>query len=142
MAKTGQVVPGSEEVLAVEAVSMLSCPGWHGLRRGRHISGRSGGGRGTQPRIRNLTRLQPVPLGGTPWDVRRPIALDTSSAQRLGYAPVGDYAATVAAEVEWFVAAAQGRAGADTGPADDGSFFASYLDYAAEDAYLAHARHG
>jgi hypothetical protein len=44
----------------------------------------------------------------------------------------------VAAEVEWLVAAAQGRAGADTVPAADDPSYASLFDYAAEDAYLAH----
>jgi nucleoside-diphosphate-sugar epimerase len=84
-----------------------------------------------------LDDTAPRGLGETPWDLRHPIVLDTSAAQRLGYTPAGDYASTVAAEVEWLVAAAQERAGADTVPADDDTFFARLLDYAAEDAYLA-----
>ncbi len=84
-----------------------------------------------------LDDTAPEDLGQTPWDVRHPIVLDTSAAERLGYAPAGDYASTVAAEVEWLVAAAQGRAGSDAPPADDDPFFAPLFDYAAEDAYIA-----
>ena len=47
-------------------------------------------------------------LGRTPWDAPHPIVLDTSAALELGYEPVGDYAATVADEVDWLVAAARG----------------------------------
>ena len=83
-----------------------------------------------------LDESAPRGLGETPWDLRHPIVLDTSAARSLGYTPAGDYASTVAAEVEWLVAAAQGRSGADTVPADDDPFFAPLLDYAAEDAYL------
>jgi hypothetical protein len=49
----------------------------------------------------------------------------------LGYAPAGDYAATVADEVERL---ASGRAAG--GHLDD-DFFASCFDYAAEDRFLA-----
>ena len=87
-----------------------------------------------------LDDTAPEGLGETPWDLRHPIVLDSSAAERLGYKPDGDYESTVAAEVEWLVAAAQGRAGADAVPADDDPFFARLLDYEAEDAYL--ARHG
>jgi hypothetical protein len=54
--------------------------------------------------------------------------LDLTAADELGYVPTGDYAATVAEEVDWLVAA---------GPSRDDEFFASAFDYAAEDAYLA-----
>lgn len=84
-----------------------------------------------------LDDTAPEGLGETPWDLPHPIVLDTSAAQRLGYTPAGDYASTVAAEVEWLVSVAQGRASADTLPADDDPFFAPLLEYAAEDAYLA-----
>ena len=84
-----------------------------------------------------LDDTAPEGLGETPWDLRHPVVLDTSAAQRLGYTQAGDYASTVAAEVRWLVAAAQGQTDADTVPADDDSFFARLLDYAAEDAYLA-----
>jgi nucleoside-diphosphate-sugar epimerase len=87
-----------------------------------------------------LDDTAPEGLGETPWDLRHPIVLDSTAAERLGYKPAGDYESTVAAEVEWLVAAAQGRAGADTVPADDDPFFARLLDYEAEDAYLARHR--
>jgi len=72
-------------------------------------------------------------LGRHPWDVPHPIVLDMSAAAELGYAPVGDYATTVAEEVEWLVSAA--RDGRLTELDDE--FFAPMLDYAAEDRYLA-----
>ena len=87
-----------------------------------------------------LDSTAPEGLGQTPWDVRHPIVLDTSAAERLGYTPAGDYASTAAAEVDWLVEAARGRAGADAVPAADDPFFAPMCDYTTEDAYLA-ARH-
>ncbi len=76
-------------------------------------------------------------LGGHPWDARHPIVLDMSAAAELGYTPVGDYATTVADEVEWLVSAARGGDGAEFLPAPDDAFFGPMLDYAAEDRYLA-----
>ena len=76
-------------------------------------------------------------LGRHPWDARPPIVLDMTAALDLGYAPVGSYAATVVGEVDWLVAAAGGRAGADRVPTEDDPFFAPFLDYAAEDSFLA-----
>lgn len=75
-------------------------------------------------------------LGRTPWDAPHPIVLDMTAAVSLGYVPAGDYAATVAEEVEWLVAAARGGEGAELLPAADDEF-APMLDYAAEDRYLA-----
>jgi hypothetical protein len=49
-------------------------------------------------------------------------------ATDLGYRPVGDYASTVPAEIDWLVN--------DRPDLDDG-FFAGLFDYAAEDRYLA-----
>jgi nucleoside-diphosphate-sugar epimerase len=67
--------------------------------------------------------------GATPWDAEHPLVLDTSAALALGYTPAGDYASTVAEEVDWLVAeAAAGR------PPDD-PFFAQFLDYASEDRF-------
>jgi hypothetical protein len=78
-------------------------------------------------------------LGGTPWDSPHPVVLDTTASLELGYKPVGDYAATVADEVDWLFDLY--RAGDPDGllPAADDGFFAGYFDYAAEDAYLAGA---
>jgi hypothetical protein len=77
----------------------------------------------------------PAGLGSHPWDADHPIVLDTSASSALGYTPAGDYATTVAEEVEWL-----GRAGRESLPADDDPFLAPLLDYAAEDRYLASRR--
>ena len=76
-------------------------------------------------------------LGRHPWDAPHPIVLDMTAAAALGYTPAGDYATTVAAEVDWLTAAARGGDDADLipGPADD--YFAPLLDYPAEDRWLA-----
>ena len=79
---------------------------------------------------------QPAP-GRHPWDRPHPFVLDMTAAAGLGYSPAGDYAATVAAEVDWLVAAAQGGedAGLIPGPGDE--YFAPLLDYRSEDRWLA-----
>ena len=74
-------------------------------------------------------------LGRHPWDAPHPIVLDMTAAAELGYTPVGDYAATVADEVEWLVSAA--HSGTESLPGLDDAFFGPMLDYAAEDRYLA-----
>jgi nucleoside-diphosphate-sugar epimerase len=73
-------------------------------------------------------------LGRHPWDAPNPIVLDMTAAAELGYTPVGDYATTVADEVDWLVSAAGAR------PAADDPFFEPFFDYAAEDRYLATRR--
>lgn len=65
-----------------------------------------------------------------------PVVLDTTAAAELGYVPAGDYAATVAEEVDWLVFAARGGDGASALPGDDDPFFGPMLDYRAEDRYL------
>ena len=67
-------------------------------------------------------------LGDHPWNLEHPVVLDMSAAAGLGYVPAGDYPSTVAAEIDWLV---------DECPPIDGAFFEPYLDYAAEDRYLA-----
>ncbi len=79
-----------------------------------------------------LDERAPAGLGQHPWDRVPGIRLDTSAAARLGYRPAGDYATTVAAEVDWLVTVADRQP-----PAFDHDVFAPMLDYAAEDAYLA-----
>ena len=76
-------------------------------------------------------------LGRTPWDRPHPFVLDMTAAARLGYIPAGDYATTVAAEVDWLAAAARGGADADLIPGPGDRYFAPMLDYAAEDRWLA-----
>jgi nucleoside-diphosphate-sugar epimerase len=73
-------------------------------------------------------------LGRHPWDAVHPIVLDTSAAAELGYAPAGDYAATVVEMVDWLVASP------DVRPPPDDPFFEPLLDYAAEDRYLEASR--
>lgn len=68
--------------------------------------------------------------GAHPWDAAHPIVLDMTAAAQLGYEPAGDYATTVAEEIDWLVENPAAR------PTDD-PFFARYFDYAAEDEYLA-----
>lgn len=79
----------------------------------------------------------PDGLGRTPWDAPHPVVLDATAAHELGYRPAGDYATTVAEEVDWLVAAARGGADAALLPALDDPFFAPLLDYGAEDGHVA-----
>jgi nucleoside-diphosphate-sugar epimerase len=82
----------------------------------------------------------PEALGAHPWDAPYPLVLDMTAAADLGYVPAGDYATTVAQEVDWLVAAALGGDGAQIAAALDDEYFGALLDYAAEDRYLAGAR--
>lgn len=80
-------------------------------------------------------------LGRHPWDAAYPIVLDMTAAHELGYTPAGDYASTVAEEVQWLVTAAQGGEDADRLPKLDDGFFGPMLDYTAEDRYLTARTH-
>ena len=73
-------------------------------------------------------------LGRHPWDAPHPIVLDMTAAGQLGYTAVGDYATTVADEVDWLVSTARGG---EVLPGLDDDYFGALLDYAAEDRYLA-----
>jgi nucleoside-diphosphate-sugar epimerase len=84
-----------------------------------------------------LEQDAPDDLGRHPWDKRPPIVLDMSAATDLGYRPVGDYAATVVAEIDWLVSAACGQEGGELPLGFDHAYFAPMLNYAAEDHYLA-----
>jgi len=75
-------------------------------------------------------------LGRNPWQHPSPIVLDVSAALALGYRPAGTYAETVTEEIDWLVSAQAGGVDAWMVPAPDDEFFASLLDYTAEDAYL------
>ena len=76
-------------------------------------------------------------LGRYPWDKPHPFVLDMTAAAGLGYTPAGDYAATVASEVDWLVTAAGGGEDADLVPGPADGYFAPLLDYPAEDRWLA-----
>lgn len=76
-------------------------------------------------------------LGGHPWDARYPVVLDTSAALQLGYQPAGDYAATVADEVEWLVGAARSLDSVRFRAGLDREYFRPMFNYGAEDQHLA-----
>jgi nucleoside-diphosphate-sugar epimerase len=78
-----------------------------------------------------LDEHAPADLGLHPWHRIPPIRLDMSAARHLGYRPAGDYATTVATELDWLTSATR------LPPGFDHDYFAPMLDYAAEDAYLA-----
>jgi nucleoside-diphosphate-sugar epimerase len=75
-------------------------------------------------------------LGDHPWNTLPPFVLDTSAAQRLGFTPVGSYAETVAAEIDWLAAAARSGDAAGVLPPADDPYFQPFFDYASEDAWL------
>ena len=77
-------------------------------------------------------------LGRHPWDTEHPIVLDMSAAAALGYESIGDYATTVADEIDWLVS---GGDRPESLPGPDDPYLGPMLDYAAEDRYLA-ARQG
>jgi nucleoside-diphosphate-sugar epimerase len=70
--------------------------------------------------------------GAHPWDVVPPVVLDLTAAQGLGWVPQS-YAATVGAELEWLLR--EHELGL-TARFDDDPYFAPFLDYRLEDAYL------
>jgi nucleoside-diphosphate-sugar epimerase len=74
-------------------------------------------------------------LGRSPWDRKPPVTLDLSAALALGYQPVGDYASTVVAELDWLVDLANGGPDAELLPAIQEDL-APFFDYDAEDRYL------
>jgi nucleoside-diphosphate-sugar epimerase len=76
-------------------------------------------------------------LGRHPWDTRFPIVLDMTAALNLGYVPVGNFATTVAAEVDWLISAAAGHEGHRALAWLSDPYFDSFLDYGREDRYLA-----
>ena len=51
----------------------------------------------------------PANLGHHPWESVHPVILDTTAAHELGYQPVGDYATTVAPELDWLTSQARGE---------------------------------
>ena len=84
-----------------------------------------------------LDESAPGDLGDHPWNTLPPFTLDTSAARRLGFVPVGSYAETVKAEVDWLVRAARSGDPAGTLPSPDDPYFLAFFDYAREDAWLA-----
>jgi len=70
--------------------------------------------------------------GAHPWDVVPPVVLDLAGARALGWEPES-YAVTVRAELEWLLR--EHELGL-TARFDDDPYFAPFLDYRLEDAYL------
>lgn len=71
-------------------------------------------------------------VGAHPWETAAPIVLDTSAAGRMGYVPVGTYAETVTAELQWLAGARRN----DPSFAGSQSDLDRYLADAAEDRFL------
>jgi hypothetical protein len=84
-----------------------------------------------------LDATAPEDLGDHPWNTLPPFVLDTSAAVRLGFVPVGSYAETVSAEIDWLVKAAQPGDTGSPSPSADDPYFQPFFDYAREDAWLA-----
>ncbi len=78
----------------------------------------------------------PQGLGDHPWNTMPPFVLDTSAAQQLGFVPVGSYAETVGAELDWLVAAAKTGDPAGVLPPPQDPLFLPFFDYLREDAWL------
>lgn len=83
-----------------------------------------------------LDATAPHGLGDHPWNTLPRLVLDTSAAERLGFVPVGSYAETVSAEVDWLVMAARSGDPAGVLPQPQDPFFLPFFDYAREDAWL------
>lgn len=72
----------------------------------------------------------PQDLGDHPWNATPSIVLDTTASRELGYVPVGTYAQTVGAELDWLAGLPRDHFDNDPHVGD----FAA--EYAAEDSYL------
>jgi nucleoside-diphosphate-sugar epimerase len=87
-----------------------------------------------------LDASAPKSLGDHPWNTLPPFILDTSAAQRLGFTPVGSYAETVTAEIDWLADAGSTGDPATLPPPTD-PYFRPFFDYAGEDTWLAQTSH-
>ncbi len=83
-----------------------------------------------------LDETAPGDLGDHPWNTLPPFALNTSAAQRLGFVPIGSYAETVKAEIDWLVQAARSGDPAGVLPSPEDRYFRPFFDYPREDAWL------
>ena len=109
----------------------------------RHIARTIAGHLGHEWREILLDDDAPEGLGSHPWDAPHPIRLDMSAAAALGYKPAGDYAATVGAEIDWLAEIAVRLSDGARLPDDlDSAFFGRFIDYEAEERWLAAHRHG
>ncbi len=69
----------------------------------------------------------PHELGDHPWNLVSPVRLDLSASEALGYRPVGTFAQTVGAEIEWLLSSRRNQ------PSDDDPYFGRYFPYEEED---------
>jgi nucleoside-diphosphate-sugar epimerase len=83
-----------------------------------------------------LDETAPAGLGDHPWNTLPPFTLDTSTARRLGFVPVGSYAETVTTEIDWLVQAARSGDPAGVVPPSDDPYFRAFFDYTREDTWL------
>ena len=83
-----------------------------------------------------LDATAPPGLGAHPWNTLPPFVLDSSAAEQLGFVPVGSYAETVGAELDWLIAAASSGDPVGVLPAPQDPVFLPYFDYVREDAWL------
>ena len=81
----------------------------------------------SRPRLGRGARRRRLGRAAIPGTRARPSSWTWRAAAELGYVPTGDYAATVAEEIDWLVAER---------PRLDDEFFDELFDYAAEDRYL------
>ena len=71
-----------------------------------------------------------APLGDHPWNYTPPIVLDTTASLALGYQPVGTYAQTIGAQIDWLL-----QSPAHQPPADH-PYYEYFTNYTREDSYL------
>ncbi len=70
-----------------------------------------------------------------PWAVPRPLLVDMSEAERLGYRPVTAYPEAVRETCAWLLEQLDGRDWREIFP-ESADYLGRYFDYGAEDAYL------
>ncbi|PQZ92132.1 reductase [Arthrobacter sp. MYb227] len=71
-----------------------------------------------------------APLGDHPWNYTPPIVLDTSASLALGYHPVGTYAQTIGAQIDWLLQSPAHQ------PASPDPYYEYFTNYSREDSYL------
>ena len=69
----------------------------------------------------------PHELGDHPWNLVPPVRLDLSASEALGYRPVGTFAETIGAEIDWLLGRGNDR------PWQDDPYFDRFFPYADED---------
>lgn len=73
-------------------------------------------------------------LGDHPWNYTPPIVLDTTASLALGYRPVGSYAETIGAQIDWLLSSPSHQ------PSAIDPYYAHFTNYRREDHYLQNHR--